>query len=1141
MSQGKQVAILVLGMHRSGTSALAGMLGHLGVGLGGRLKPAAPDNPKGFWELEPVVEVHECLLNGLGRSWDDVRPLPEGWLDSEAADRAIRALDLLLETEFRNESLWAVKDPRLCRLLPLWRRLLDRRGVEARVLLVRRSAKEVAASLEQRNGIPAELGRLLWARYVVDAVLGSRDMSRCMVDYAELLQDWAAVASRIGRELDVELRITDEARSRVEGFLAPSLRHNVWPEEIASTDAVARLYQAMGAASRGDVAEVEAAARAFDRDAAFWLPVAEGFSTLLAEHHARASLQLTQLQAVQAALDEATRWGAQKDHELLDALAQLGSLRAELTASSRWAEAKDQELVQARGRLESLQEELAAAGRWGETKDRELIDALERLEVMRGQLKESMEWAASREDELGRAIVRLGHLEGDVATLKRALDEKQSEVDELTGPLQTELERLSTHVQTLADERDARDAELSLSLQAKQQEVYALQNRTDELTSRLDALERRMQDNRIGNRVRGWAARVLLRGKIAAKRSIIAVVRALPGDDATRQARMDGLRRLRETVRFGNNGRAVLHDLHALAEHRWPARPAFLMRAQSTEPLPAIDVSVVLYENPQWIPRFVESLLGIDYPLDRVRIHLRDHSDSTRVADALVAFEPQLRASFATYRYSRGRNAGFGAGHNHNFAQSDAPIFLVTNVDGRFQGDAFRRLAQAVLKSVPGVAAWELRQVPYEHPKYYDPVTMLTTWVSGACVAFRRDAFRKVRGFDDAIFMYGEDVDLSYRLRAAGYALAYVPHAVFHHDSYTEPAQFKPLQFHGSTLANALLRLRFGTWADIAAIPFLWKQLAATARELGETRNYRRSLVRLLRKAPRFILTRPRAPGLRVPFLGWDYGLRRDGAFETIQLPVRSPRVSIIVRTYRGREALLHQALASIANQTYENLDVVVVEDKAATMDAFVRDCAAELGLHVRYLACSEASSNRCRTGNLGLDAATGTFCNFLDDDDLLFADHVEYLVAAFEKAPDAAACYALAWEAKTIHDPAHPGRMLEVMHSSLPGHRREFDREVLSQFNYMPIQAVLFRRSVFERYGGFDPRLENLEDWELWRRYSLHADFRYCAKTTSLYHIPADLEVQAGRQALLDDYYALAQRIGDEARDRFLSPEGKA
>ena len=86
ISQFRSRAILVLGMHRSGTSAITRVLNLLGVELGAHLMPAAAGNNEGgFWEHMRVVEIHEALLHALGRSWHDLRPLPSEWMRSEAA------------------------------------------------------------------------------------------------------------------------------------------------------------------------------------------------------------------------------------------------------------------------------------------------------------------------------------------------------------------------------------------------------------------------------------------------------------------------------------------------------------------------------------------------------------------------------------------------------------------------------------------------------------------------------------------------------------------------------------------------------------------------------------------------------------------------------------------------------------------------------------------------------------------------------------------------------------------------------------------------------------------------------------------------------------------------------------------------
>ena len=88
--------------------------------------------------------------------------------------------------------------------------------------------------------------------------------------------------------------------------------------------------------------------------------------------------------------------------------------------------------------------------------------------------------------------------------------------------------------------------------------------------------------------------------------------------------------------------------------------------------------------------------------------------------------------------------------------------------------------------------------------------------MSGAATLFRRSAFEAVAGFDEAIFMYGEDVDLSWRLRAAGWRLTYRPKCAVVHRTYREAGEVKPLQVLGGVRTNLCLRMRYGGPARIA-------------------------------------------------------------------------------------------------------------------------------------------------------------------------------------------------------------------------------------------------------------------------------------------------------------------------------------
>ena len=174
---------LVLGMHRSGTSAIAGAIHALGAGLGGALVPAADDNPRGYFEHAGAVEINEALLLDLDRGWDDPTPFAEGWLDTPAADAARGAIRALLARDFAGEGWWVLKDPRLCRLLPIWLPLLRESGFQIDAVLAWRSPSGVVASLVKRDRMaPAEALHLL-LEHVLDMARDSHGLNRFAIDY----------------------------------------------------------------------------------------------------------------------------------------------------------------------------------------------------------------------------------------------------------------------------------------------------------------------------------------------------------------------------------------------------------------------------------------------------------------------------------------------------------------------------------------------------------------------------------------------------------------------------------------------------------------------------------------------------------------------------------------------------------------------------------------------------------------------------------------------------------------------------------------------------------------------------------------------------------------------------------------------
>ena len=233
---------------------------------------------------------------------------------------------------------------------------------------------------------------------------------------------------------------------------------------------------------------------------------------------------------------------------------------------------------------------------------------------------------------------------------------------------------------------------------------------------------------------------------------------------------------------------------------------------------PIVTLSIVTYNSEKWLDAFFQSLFQQNLPCDQIALCVLDNGSRDGTYAWLSKQQLAMSQKFASVALNQSTNIGFGAGHNFNLALTTTPYFWVTNVDLEFEANTLTTLIATAqqdskhfkVNGQQSVAAWECRQKPYEHPKDYHPVTGLTSWCSRACVMFRTEAIQSVNGYEPLLFLYGEDVELSYRLRDNGYTLRYVPNATVWHFTYEEAAQIKPQQFLGSTLANVLLRCRYG-------------------------------------------------------------------------------------------------------------------------------------------------------------------------------------------------------------------------------------------------------------------------------------------------------------------------------------------
>jgi len=198
-----RVGLLVLGMHRSGTSALSRLLNIFGASLPVRLIAANHGNEEGHWESATIAEFNDRILDSAGSCWNDCQPINPDWYNSLVhRGFAAQARELLL-SEFEDSPLFVFKDPRNCRIARFWLDALDAEAITPAIIVPIRHPDEVAGSLERRDAMGIGYGHLLWLRHVLDAEAGTRGRNRLFTTYHELLADWRNVMKKFSEHFDL--------------------------------------------------------------------------------------------------------------------------------------------------------------------------------------------------------------------------------------------------------------------------------------------------------------------------------------------------------------------------------------------------------------------------------------------------------------------------------------------------------------------------------------------------------------------------------------------------------------------------------------------------------------------------------------------------------------------------------------------------------------------------------------------------------------------------------------------------------------------------------------------------------------------------------------------------------------------------
>jgi hypothetical protein len=181
--------VFILGMHRSGTSALTGMLAKAGFSAPSDLMPATVANPKGYWESLSIIRLNEDFIIEMESHWSSSLSLPAGWIESIGARKWRTSLINIIAETYRGAELPTIKDPRFCKLIMGLEPWFESRLIDTSFMIPIRHPLEVINSLLQAEGIDLYKALRLWIKSIFMTEQATRGHRRKFISFDVLIQD----------------------------------------------------------------------------------------------------------------------------------------------------------------------------------------------------------------------------------------------------------------------------------------------------------------------------------------------------------------------------------------------------------------------------------------------------------------------------------------------------------------------------------------------------------------------------------------------------------------------------------------------------------------------------------------------------------------------------------------------------------------------------------------------------------------------------------------------------------------------------------------------------------------------------------------------------------------------------------------
>ena len=516
--QDKRVAILVAGMHRSGTSFVTRLLSFVGCDLPATLMRPHPDNNEaGFWESQPIADLNDEALASAGSAWNDWRAFDSDWYGSPVAGQFRERAQAVLREQFGDSRLFVLKDSRICRLMPFWIEAIRAIGAEPLVISPIRNPLDVAASLQARDEIDPSTGYLIWLRHVLDAEKASRSLGRAYVRYEILLSEVHATMDMLGDTLGISWprRISVDAQMKIDEFVLPALQHHRTDDaKLLKNPRLSRWivssFEILDRWCRGETNEKDLSRLAQVRSA--FDAATPAFSRVLAASERRISRRDVQIRRTladhDARIEALGRSVAERDTRI-EGLNQSIAARDDRIKTLGRSVAERNAQIEALGRsVAERDSHIEALGRSVAERDTR-IEALGRSVAERDTQIEALGRSVAERDTRIEALGRsVAERDTQIEALGRSVAERDSQVEALGQSVAERDTRIEALNQSAA-ERDAQIGALNQAIAERDDRIKTLGRSVAERDLRIEGLNQSIaeHDDRIKTLGRSVAER----------------------------------------------------------------------------------------------------------------------------------------------------------------------------------------------------------------------------------------------------------------------------------------------------------------------------------------------------------------------------------------------------------------------------------------------------------------------------------------------------------------------------------------------------------------------------------------------------------------------------------------------------------